>query len=109
MSIIRLIASIWAVGTIVASLGQAANAGPFKWLKPLRFASAGPATGYSSGGDYGPIIGPRAKFLNPGVISSLNPQPLPPRSAVLGQRTTFVNPGVLSTLSPSRPAQPSVV
>jgi hypothetical protein len=45
------------------------------------------------------------RFINPGVLSSLNPQPLPPR--VFGSAVTRVNPGVLSSLNP-QPLPPRV-
>jgi hypothetical protein len=46
--------------------------------------------------------------LNPGVLSSLNPQPLPPRIWQSAVRTSRVNPGVLSSLNP-QPLPPRAV
>lgn len=36
--------------------------------------------GYGTGGDYGTIIGPKVKVLQPGQTVMINPQPLPPKT-----------------------------
>lgn len=40
----------------------------------------GAAPGYTTGGDFDTVIGPKAKIIRPGGKVSLNPQPLPPRT-----------------------------
>jgi hypothetical protein len=62
-----------AAGTI----GTNANAGSAKSHLLLPSAS-----GYSKGGDFGTVIGPKANFARRSDLVSLNPQPLPPGGEV---------------------------
>lgn len=74
----RLVSALALAGMAAIALAAPAAAGQKLVLSKLQTSAIVKNGGYTKGGDFGTVIGPKAKLLHPGTLQMLNPQPLPP-------------------------------